>query len=169
MGREYEEVDALKEVLTRELTIHEELIETANRLNAALRENRLEEVRDISARYDSCTCRIEHLEQERLAVCDRLAARLGLPDRHVNIRRLLDSLPGEEREGLAKVRDRLKQKLGSLARVNTSNRILMEESLQEISRTVEFMSRAGGKPAGYRRGGKLDTSVMRRSMINRTA
>lgn len=164
------DVEELTGILRAECAVHERLIETARLMNAALRREDPAEVRKLSTRYDAQTAEVEVLEEKRLAACDALTVTLGLGGRHANLAMLTDALPPELRPPLEEVRARLRENLRDLSKINVSNQILLQESLENISRTIRAITAAGpNKYAPYKREGSKSTDVVRRNIVNRTA
>jgi flagellar biosynthesis/type III secretory pathway chaperone len=163
-------IDTLMKILDEELQLHSSLLESAAAMNAAIKAGDVAGVQRLSSRYDQMLGRVEQAEERRLSQCDAIAAEHDLAGRHLNVSRIIDLLTDTETKNrLIALRAALKQKVGELAEINCSNRILLEEGLRTVAKTFEMATKAGSPPAGYEKKGRKDTRTVSRSIINQLA
>jgi flagellar biosynthesis/type III secretory pathway chaperone len=158
----------LETILEKELIALERLLAAARSMNEAIKREDVGDVRKANKEYDECTCHIESLEEKRLSISDAIALHVGLQG-HVNLLRTIELLPSQHREKLSELRSKLRSALSGLQKVNSSNRILLTESLFTITKTFEFIAAASEKFSGYKRLGKKDSSKINRTIINTVA
>lgn len=161
-------ISELYELLENERTVHEQLCELARAMNGALKANKAAEVQTISARYDELVCRLEQLEENRVVICDAVAKTLNAGSRHLTLPKVIEALPEERRGAFVELRARLRERMRELARINTSNQVLLNEALTDISRTVEMLAVSRNTFTPYQRG-KKQQEAARRPLFNRVA
>lgn len=161
--------EELKKVLTEELTIHVSIVDTAQSINDALKRKNVTQVRSLTEMYDSYAGQIEACETKRLEVCDAIIQERNPALRHLNLQNIIQLLPAHEQEGFVEVRLALKEKLRELASINTSNQILLSESLRVIAKNFELVAQVRNKLAGYKKTGIMDNAVTHKSIVNHIA
>jgi len=157
----------LENLLAKQIEAHDNVLETGKKMNAALKQKQLEEIQRLNMNYDAYVGRIEEFEEQRLAVCDEIAKTMD--KRHVNIATIIEVLNEDQRGTLTRYRSLLKEKIGQISRINTSNFILLEASLAAISKNVEVIARSQEKYQGYGQGGVKASRKVSRSIINKIA
>jgi flagellar biosynthesis/type III secretory pathway chaperone len=162
-------VSELKSILTAETAIYDELIESAARMNEALKSRDVEAVRSFTVSYDNGFVKIESLEERRLAIADMLKESLGLSARHVTLLQVAEALVARERDELVALRAALRKRIAELSRLNVANRILLEESLSAMAKNLELVMTTRKDAAVYGQGGTLAREPLRRSIVNHTA
>ncbi len=162
-------VSELRETLSGLLEMHQSLVQAAKEMNRALKEQNAAEVKRASACYDELTCHVEQLEEQRLETCDALCQELSSPVEHTALSAIIEVLGKERSNGLPALRDQLKLTLAELIRVNASNQVLLEESLEMFGKTLDMLARSGSKPVGYQRQGAARNVQDARILINKTA
>ncbi len=166
MEKQFEE---LKFLLTEELNLHADLVKKAKEMNDAIKGKEVARVQLLTALYDTTIGQIEVLEVRRLEVCDAISQTLMLKTRHTNLHGLLQYIPKEERESFALLRDSLKTRLQELVRTNTSNQILLNESLQAIGKNFEILVQQQSKFANYKKSGAMSKETVKKSIVNHIA
>ena len=161
--------DELKTILTDELTIHNEVVKTASALNDAIKEKNVDAVQMLTARYDTYIGQIEMLEVRRLELCDAIARALKPQSNHMNLQNLIALMPEELRKPFAELRKSLKSKIDELVRINTSNQLLLNESLEVIKKNFDLVSQFQNKFAGYKQSGTMDKTTVKKNILNQIA
>ncbi|MBD3317863.1 MAG: hypothetical protein GF344_18925 [Chitinivibrionales bacterium] len=159
----------LKNILTSELKVYDELIGTAGEMNDALKGRDIEAVRSFTLNYDNGFVKIESLEERRLAIADMVRESVGLPGRHLTLQQIADVVNREDREELLALRTELKRRIAALSRINVSNRILLEESLAGMAKNVELMTATQKSAPVYGQKGTIAREPLRTNIVNRTA
>ncbi|NLG16917.1 MAG: flagellar protein FlgN [Fibrobacter sp.] len=160
----------LEQILSREVEVHSSMIQTAGAFNKAIKGNDLPALQQHSADQDRQICQIEKLEERRVECVNELSGSLGLTPAASRLQLMLEKLPEQWRPRFATVHTALKQKIAELSRLNTSNRILIEEALGTIGNTFSFLQQSNGKYAQYGARGKAEGSAASViTLINRTA
>ena len=162
-------LEELEQILSRELEIHVSLVQTANDLNKAIKESNLTALQQHTLDQDNKICQIEKLEEKRIQCILNLSNLLGLAQVPSKLAIILEKLPGQWRERLSNIHSILKQKIGDLVKINTSNRILMQEALGMISGTLALFQGTNSKFAQYGIKGKQANTAAARNLINRIA
>jgi FlgN protein. len=161
-------VKGLETVLENELVIHEQLLEAARTMNQAIKAEDLAGVKKAARKHDELTCQIEALEEKRLTANDALALHLGVKN-HATLTRLIDNLPADHKTKLSKLKTDLKRVIWEFKRINSSNQILLTESLRTVAKVFEFIDCAMGKLSGYKFQGKKSPIMITRTIINTVA
>lgn len=163
-------VKALVNNLSQQCELHELLHGMAVSINQALREEKLDDVQKHIAQYDDLTGKAEDLEERRLAICDEIALKAGISRRHPNLTHILEKIPANLQSGLEEKRTALKQRAREIANINLSNKIILEQRLSHIAGMFDLIAKhSRPKPAGYQRGGAVDQSPSRITLVNRIA
>ncbi|MBD3346243.1 MAG: hypothetical protein GF401_14395 [Chitinivibrionales bacterium] len=162
----------IKELLTilkQENEIHDRLIECAQIMNKALKENDTNKIQQTSMKYDELTCNIESVEEKRLEICDSIGKKTKMKSRHLNLTSITEALPPEDTGPLGEVRQDLKKKITKLTKINTSNQVLLENALANIAKAVELIACEKKKYSGYKQYGKKDSDFIFRNIVNKVA
>jgi flagellar biosynthesis/type III secretory pathway chaperone len=159
----------LVDILTRQNELHDRLLVVVAQMNTALMMKQVPEVQRTMGDYDELVFQVDGLEEQRLAVCDKFASVSGSGRRHMTLAQIIEIAPAAYRQPLADLRAQLKAKIGALSDNNTSNRILLEERLHEISSTFEIVTRMESKYQGYQKQGAKDSRTYNRALLNRVA
>ena len=160
----------LEEILSREATVHDSLLQTAREFNKALRESDLAAIQQHTNSQDEQTFAIEQLEEQRIECLGTLSQALGLHTAHPGMQTVLEIIPQTWRERLSHIHASLKQKITDLAQINTSNQILIEDALTILNSTFTALRQPSEKFSQY--GGKGTTATgaaPSRTFINRIA
>ena len=138
-------------------------------MNGAIKEKEVARVQLLTALYDTLIGQIEILEVRRLEVCDAISRALMLKSRHTNLHGIIQHLPNEDQGSFTHIRDSLKSKMQELVRINTSNQILLNESLQAIGKNFELLARQQSKFANYKKSGAMSNEIVKKSIVNQIA
>jgi flagellar biosynthesis/type III secretory pathway chaperone len=137
-------------------------------MNGAIKAEDLPAVKEMARQHDEITNQLEDLEEKRLAISDALATLLGFPN-HPNLSRIIEKLPPNRSAKLTALKTGLKTVIGELKGINSTNRILLIESLHTIAKIFEFIDIAKAKLSGYKYQGKKASALITRTMINTVA
>jgi hypothetical protein len=156
-------------VLEKEIMIHDALIGTASLINQNIRKNELTELQKNNDIYDEQIGKLEETEEERTNCCSRITSSLGIPiAAPVRISSFIEHIPEQFHSRVESLRSDLKKKLGILIQFNTSNRILIEESLGAIENMFFAIRQSTKKLTGYGQRGHKAYSSASCAMINKT-
>ena len=161
--------DELKTILTDELKIHNEVVKTASELNDAIKEKNVDAVQMLTAGYDTYIGQIELLEVRRLEFCDAIAKALKPQNNHMNLQNLIAIMPKELQKPFSELRTSLKSKVSELLRINTSNQLLLNESLEGIKKNFDLVSQLQNRFAGYKQSGARDKTPVKKNLLNQIA
>jgi hypothetical protein len=156
-------------ILTSLVRCHEQLVETAQKMNSALREQNVPRVKSIAIAYDEIACQIEELEENRLEVCDAMTLPSNTPARHANLSIIISFVPDKEKKLFIDIQKRLKTTIGKFAQINESNQVLLSESLHVFDKTMDIFTRNTSGLPGYGAPGHKESEPMRRQLINQIA
>jgi flagellar biosynthesis/type III secretory pathway chaperone len=161
--------DELAALLDSELRIQNELIGNAESFNKAIKENDLYSMQLQSSKHDTQLCLLEKLEESRIACCRELSKSLGFATSEPKLASLIDKAPEQAGKKLSNLHKSLKESVSSLSKINTSNRILLEESLNMISATFSMIQQSSKKYNPYGAKGRNSTASAGHLIINRIA
>ncbi len=161
--------DELKKVLSDEVEIHNSLVKTAQDMNKFIKEKDIAAIQRLTALFDAYSGQIESKENRRLEICDNLTKKIKPENRHTNLNAIISLLPENQRKVFTEIRNSLKAKISELSKLNTSNRILLNESLEVIAKNFDLIMQFQNKLAGYKQSGTMDKTPVRRNIVNQTA
>ncbi len=163
------ETEKLIEILTEELRVHADLLRFARAMNDAIKTSDLSLIGSATERYDALSGQMEDLEERRLEVCRRIAARPDIRRHHLTLRDIIALASDPRKSKLTQLRNSLRSSIMELTGLNTENNILLKESLTAITRSFEVVSVRTTAPSGYRKGGNAGPTTTVRHLINKTA
>ena len=159
----------LKSILEKQLDLHKDLIRIAGNMNSAIKKNDINEIHALTCKFDEYTGQIDQLETKRLEICDKIAILSKSESKHLNLQQIIQLLPKNSAQSFMRLKIELKQKLLDLKKINSSNQILLNESLLLIKKDFEFMARLQNKLSGYGQNGKIEVKAVKRSIVNHIA
>ena len=161
-------VKDLETVLENELVVHKQLLEAARTMNKAIKAEDIAGVKNAARKHDELTCQVEAFEEKRLEANGTLALHLDIKN-HATLTRIIDKLPADHKTKLSKLKTDLKRVIWEFKRINSSNQILLTESLRTVAKVFEFIDCAMGKLSGYKFQGKKSPIMITRTIINTVA
>jgi len=160
--------ETLEQVLKSELESHTELLATALEFNRAIREEDMDRIDRERTTHDEVICRIERLEEQRIACFATLARSLGVAGKNLRLAKLLEKAPPQWRERLCAIQKLLRDKMDEVSRITISNRIFLEEGLKVVANTFVMLREASGKYPCYGNRGESVSGPAFNSFINKT-
>jgi hypothetical protein len=161
-------LEKLEQVLAGELDAHETMLVSASTFNSALRKEDVATIDRQRVIHDETISRIEKLEEQRIACCELLARSLGAATTPLSFSMLLEQVPPAWRRRFEVLRSALKDKIAEIARISTSNRILLEEGLRVADATVALLTGGSRGYGGYGKRGQVLQGPVVQSLFNRT-
>ncbi|MDG5814505.1 flagellar export chaperone FlgN [Chitinispirillales bacterium ANBcel5] len=155
----------LTELLSQELELYTKLIKSATCINQSIKEDSIELLNDSSKAYDEQIWLVDKLEEKRIDICNTLCNKLNLPH-SVRLSKLLQFAPTQFCSNLEKVSAELKESAKKLSEINTSNRILLEESLVIMNNSFDLIKQSTRCANGYKKRGKQNYSPTGVAVIN---
>jgi hypothetical protein len=159
----------LNGVLHEELNRYGQLLTTAQSMNIAIKTGTIDTVKNLTEMYDSIFVLIEALETKRLELCDAITAACKPECRHLNLQNIIQLSPSGMQPEFTTMRKELKEKIKALSALNTSNQILLSESLRIIGKNFELLAVSVNKLAGYKKSGAMDTGMPHKNLVNQIA
>ncbi len=163
------EIDRLTEILTEELRVQSDLLQSAQKMNDAIKSSDLSLIGNATERYDTLSGQMEDLEERRLGVCREIAALPHVGRHHLTLRDIIGLITGPKKSTLIDLRNTLRKNIMELTRLNTENNILLRESLSAITKSFEVVSVRTSAGAGYKRSGSAGPTTTVKHLINKTA
>lgn len=161
-------LEKIEKVLIAEVETHSAMITSSHEFCEAIKSGETETIDQKRARNDEMICTLEHLEEQRSEYCNEAAHKLCILKTPLKLAMLTAKIPAEWKLRIEKQHQALKAKINELTKINTSNRILLEEGLKVIGETFSCMKKCGDRLSGYgNRGQTMSSSMI--SIINRTA
>jgi len=163
------ETRELQSILEKQLGLHNDLIKIAENMNNAIKENDISKIHTLTSQFDEYVVQIEELENIRLELCDKIAEVSKSESKHLNLQQIIQLLPKKSAGPFMQIKIELKKKMFVLNKINSSNQILLNESLLLIKKEFEFMTQVQNRLSGYGQNGKIETKTIRRSIVNHIA
>ena len=149
-----ERLEELESILSKELDIHNSLLEIGKEFSEAIKENNIELIRKKTTEQDEHICSIERLEEARNDCCRSISGQSGSIWDSVRFSHILDIAPVSWKKRLATLQTSLKSIIQELASINTSNRILLEEADRIIGKTLTCFYQSEKASVSYSQYGK---------------
>ena len=145
----------LESILKQELDIHNDLYETALLFNGAIKKNNIDLMQQHTIEQDEKICLIERLEETRKNCCMALSNSFDPPIKVFKLSAFIDSISPEWKEKLSHLHISLKSTINRLTKINTSNRILLEEANTIINKTFDMIRYSQDHLQSYSSQGKI--------------
>ena len=149
------ELQELESILKSELELHNALCETARLFNDAIKGNDLALMQKHIFEQDEKICKIEHLEESRITCISELSKKIVPPERDLKMNAVLEVISPDWKNRLAPLQSSLKSTINKLSKINTSNRILLEEANLIITKTFEMIRHSQDHLQSYSARGKI--------------
>jgi flagellar biosynthesis/type III secretory pathway chaperone len=159
----------LLSILEKQSDLHNDLIKIAENMNKAIKKNDINKIHILTSQFDEYTGQIDQMETKRLELCDKIALISKSKLKHLTLQQIIQLLPGNYVQSFIQIKTELKQKILDLKKINSSNQILLNESLLLIKKDFEFMAKIKNKLNGYGQNGKIDTKTTQRNIVNHIA
>lgn len=157
----------LEEILSRESDLHNDLLLTANSFNKAIKSDNLEQIQQYTALHDEQVYQIAKLEEQRIECATNLARTLELPGEVPKMSSVLEKIPEHWQTRLSGIQLKLKQQIADLSKINTFNRILLQENLSFINSNIVMFQKSTSRSYRYGGKGKPASVSSGRNLINR--
>jgi flagellar biosynthesis/type III secretory pathway chaperone len=149
------ELQELESILKSELELHDALCETARLFNDAIRSNDLALMQKHILEQDEKICKIEHLEESRITCCSELSKNIVSPAKDAKMSAIIDAISPDWKKRLSPLQSSLKSVINKLSKINTSNRILLEEANTIINKTFDMIRHSQDHLQSYSAQGKI--------------
>jgi hypothetical protein len=161
--------EELENVLAKECEAHEQMLQAAQAVNAAIRQSDLETLQKNTAYLDGRICLVEQLEERRKDCCGALARSLGIGRASLKLSALIEKAPAAAAGKLAGLHTSLRGLLEKIAKVTVSNRILINEGLELVRGRLNLAAQSAGRFDHYgQRGSRATARAPLHPFINRT-
>ncbi|MFW6253742.1 MAG: flagellar export chaperone FlgN [Chitinivibrionales bacterium] len=159
----------LQSLLDRLILLHDQLLRSAGQMNEAVQSRDLEKIHKCTHSYDETTVHIEELEEKRTALCREISMHAKPAGRRLSMQDIIELASPPQQETFSSQHRTLKEKITALTRINTANKVFLEQSLETVTFNVELRFSAANQSCGYKRSGTHETARRPRGMLNRTA
>ena len=142
-------IETLIDVLEKENTEYENLLQLSMEKTGIIVENDIEALSKMIVKEQQVVERINALERKRTDATNDIAMVLNRKPDTLTLEHLAELLAGQKKEceALKNVHDRLKKTLGSMVRVNDSNKELLRESIDMVEFEINLMQSLRQAPA----------------------
>jgi flagellar biosynthesis/type III secretory pathway chaperone len=160
-------LDELSSVLEREIGCYEELIESARAEQQALIRGKLHELKLAIEAQELLVASTKALEETRRHVGRTLAERFGWPPGEVTLTRLIELGYDDEAGRIAALRDKVRQVVRELDRVNVGNAQLINSSIEFVNQTMWVLLQPRGDKPTYAGDGSAGGRAPARALVDR--
>jgi flagellar biosynthesis/type III secretory pathway chaperone len=150
-------IDALVDVLWKEVEVYRELREAVGQEHRVLLKPSLEALNESNSRKETCVLKTRLLEEVRSGITERIAACLGIGQDEVTLSRLLACASPRQRQRLGECQSVLRSLVTDIAGMNGRNSLLIESSLQFNEGAMHFFSTMISGGSTYAESGQLRT------------
>lgn len=164
-------IEELTATLNSELALYEKLIPLAERKAVAIIENNLEKLSDVTDGEQHLLDQLTVLENKREGCVNNIKDVLGRNQENMNLERIIGFLEKQpvEQKKLIDLHEALKNVAERLKQVNLQNKSLIEESLDMIEFSMNFIQSTRMSPGSnnYNRNASfMDASVPHTGMFD---
>lgn len=159
-GEQESRIDALVDVLWKEVEVYRELRQTMEEEHLVLLNPSIEMLHESNARKETCILKIRILEELRVRVLGKIAAALGLDERDITLQSLLPYIQGDLYRALLECRTELYSLLTYIHEKNHRNQVLLDASLSSVRTTRHFIANLIGGGSTYRGSGELNNGSL---------
>lgn len=135
-----EYVDQLKLVLNEELEVYKKLLDITISKKDIIANNQIKELDQMTKVEQTLILQIGQLEESRETLTSNLKNHFG--DQELNMQRLIDHLPEEDKDFLFDLREDLLKTLTVIDSENKLNKTLIEDSLEYVNFNLELLTGA---------------------------
>jgi flagellar biosynthesis/type III secretory pathway chaperone len=160
-------VEELSSVLEREIGCYEELIESARAEQQALIRGKLQELKLALEAQELLIASTKALEETRRQIGRTLAVRLGVAEKDVTLTRLIEIGCDDEAGRIAVLRDRVREVVIELDRLNAGNAQLVNSSIDFINQTMWVLLQPRQAKGTYTPEGGTGGPVQDRTLVDR--
>ncbi|WP_099469208.1 flagellar protein FlgN [Konateibacter massiliensis] len=127
-------METLMDVLEKEDSAYEQLIELSKEKTTIIVEGNIEKLHEITEREQPIVENIQQLEQTRAEVMKDIAIVFNKDVEELKLRTIIEMLKGQptEQERLAELHDKLGETVRMMAAINENNQMLLEHSLEMV-------------------------------------
>lgn len=147
-------LEELESILSKELDLHNSLLEVTKEFSEAIKVNNIELIRKKTTEQDEHICSIERLEESRNDCCKSILGQSDSTSNNVKFSYILDTIPASWKNRLSTLQRSLKSTIQELTSINTSNRILLEEADRMIGKTLTYFNQSEKASVSYGQYGK---------------
>jgi flagellar biosynthesis/type III secretory pathway chaperone len=155
--------------LESQLTLYQRLQLSGAEMKLAIMHHDREAIARNTTEYDRHSLQLESVEEQRLLLTDRIARAINWQQPHITVDAILRRTQGPLNHRLNQARKQLKAIIGEMNTINTANRIMLEQELLTIGKSLELITRAATPATGYQSRGTPQAGPLKRSFINRIA
>lgn len=154
--------ESILEIFRSQISLQGEIQEQAKKMRTVILSRELSQISAVSHTMDQLTAETERLEIERRQILAE--SDLG-PAANRSFTSLLRMLPEEQAAPLGEIHNELKAKIKETSRFTIGNRILLEEALSSVRKSIEVIAQRTAKPStGYDYTGRSNQN--KRKFIN---
>ncbi len=133
-----EYVDQLKLVLNEELEVYKKLLDITISKKDIIANNQIKELDQMTKVEQTLILQIGQLEESRETLTSNLKNHFG--DQELNMQRLIDHLPEEDKDFLFDLREDLLKTLTVIDSENKLNKTLIEDSLEYVNFNLDLLT-----------------------------
>jgi len=150
-------VDALVDVLWKEVEVYRELRESVEQEHQVLLKPSLEAIHGSNARKETCLLKTRLLEEVRAGITERLCLLLGIGREEITLTTLLSHVSSRQRQRLTECQSVLRSLATEIAGMNGRNGLLIESSIQFSEGAMQFFANMISGGSTYAESGQLRT------------
>lgn len=150
-------IDALVDVLWKEVEVYRELREAVGQEHRVLLKPSLEALNESNARKETCVLKTRLLEEVRSGITERIAGHLGVGQEALTLSTLLFHASPRQQNRLGECQSVLRSLVTDIAGMNGRNGLLIESSLQFNESAMHFFSTVISGGSTYAGTGRMKT------------
>ncbi len=160
-------LDELSSVLEREVNCYQELIQSARAEQQALIRGKLQELKLAIEAQELLIASTKALEETRRQIGRTLAGRLGVSNGDLTLTRLIELGYDDEAGRITALRDKVRQVVRELDRLNAGNAQLINSSIEFINQTMWVLLQPRTGKTTYSPEGNTDAPAPGKALVDR--
>jgi flagellar biosynthesis/type III secretory pathway chaperone len=151
-------VDALVDVLWKEVEVYRELREAVVLERQVIMKPSLEALHESNSRKETCLLKTRLLEEVRSSLAGRIASHLGIDEGEMTLSGILSHASPQQRKRLQECQPVLRALVTDIAGMNRRNGLLIDSSIRLSENAVNFLATIMSSGSVYAESGRLRTN-----------
>lgn len=131
--------DGLLSALKTEIEVYEEILKLVSGEKQILLNPSLQKIQENNAKKETLILKSRMLEEVRRNTIRKIAGKLDLDEKDLNLSTLTDHADGRHRREFQACRTVLRQMLERIGSLNAANRVLLDASLLSVRGSIDFI------------------------------
>ena len=155
-------MENLLNILDEELELYKTILELSNNKTTLLKENKVKEIEATTKEEEALVATVIEKEKTRMQEVKNICKRYGKPEKNLKIEELCEFIDNSHEE-LMNYKKQITEILDELKRVNKTNSVLINSSLDYVNFAVNMLTETNNNT--YQAGG-MKNSIPQRNLFD---